>query len=38
MATKTVSRNVAYGLGALLVIQFLWWNKKCPGVLKRGGY
>ncbi len=33
------SRNWKYatfGLGALLVVQFLWWNQKAPEVLKLG--
>jgi hypothetical protein len=25
------------GLGALVVAQFFWWNKKAPEVLKLGG-
>jgi hypothetical protein len=34
-----VSRNwkfAAIGLGALVVAQFVWWNKKAPGVLNLG--
>lgn len=34
-----VSRNWQYaalGLGALIVVQFFWWNKKAPEVLKLG--
>ena len=35
-----VSKNWMYarmGLGALLALQFAWWNKKAPEVLKLGG-
>lgn len=36
---KMVSRRVAVAVGAvglaLLVGQFVWWNKECPEVLKR---
>jgi hypothetical protein len=37
---STVSSNWKYatvGLGALLVVQFWWWNKKAPEVLRLGG-
>ena len=41
-AMETVSANWKYatfGLSALLVVQFWWWNKKAPDVLKLGaGY
>lgn len=37
-----VSKNyqyATYALTGLLVLQFLWWDKKAPEVLKlRGGY
>lgn len=26
------------GLGALVIAQFFWWNKKAPQVLRLGGY
>ena len=35
-----VSENykyATYAFGGLLVLQFLWWNKKAPEVLKLGG-
>lgn len=32
MASKP--NYAALGLATLVVLQFIWWNKKCPGVLK----
>jgi hypothetical protein len=36
MATK--KSIVPWLLGAALVAQFIWWNSKCPNVLRKGGY
>lgn len=29
-------RTTAYVFGALIIGQFLWWDKKCPQVLRGG--
>lgn len=29
-------KYATFGLGALIVVQFLWWNAKAPEVLKLG--
>jgi hypothetical protein len=31
---ETTRKYLPWALGAALVIQFVWWNNKCPGVLK----
>lgn len=36
MAKPDKWKAVSAGLGLMLAVQFWWWNKKAPGVLKLG--
>ena len=29
-------KYATYGLGALVLVQFIWWNAKAPEVLRLG--
>lgn len=36
LESATLGGMLPAALAALLVVQFLWWNKKAPGVLNLG--